>query len=124
VFQQNVKSVSADDFAPFLWAFIDADACSTGVPEELVYDTNLYIMFTTSPKRDRWKPSDELYEMCSDHYEHLIFRRNTPSVSLLVSSLLPLFTIWFPTVSNSPALRMNSTAQFRRGELQRLGSHS
>ena len=32
------------------------DARSTGVPEELVYDTNLYIVFTSSPKRDRWKP--------------------------------------------------------------------
>jgi hypothetical protein len=52
VFQQDVNSVSADDFAPFLWAFIDGDACSTGVPEKLLYDTNLYIMFTTSPERD------------------------------------------------------------------------
>ena len=55
VFQQNVMSVSADDFAPFLCAFIDADARSTSVPEKLVYDTNLYIMYTTSPERDRWK---------------------------------------------------------------------
>jgi hypothetical protein len=52
VFQQDVNSVSADDFAPFLWVFIDGDACSTGVPEKLLYDTNLYIMFTTSPERD------------------------------------------------------------------------
>jgi hypothetical protein len=31
--------------------------------------------------------SGELYGLCGDHYEHLVSRRNTPSVSLLVSSL-------------------------------------
>jgi hypothetical protein len=55
VFQQDVERVSAGDFAPFLWAFIDADARPTGVLERLVGNTNLYIMFTTSPKRQRWK---------------------------------------------------------------------
>jgi hypothetical protein len=55
VFHQDVESVSADDFALFLWAFVDADARATGIPESLVQNTNLYIMFTTSPKRDRWK---------------------------------------------------------------------
>jgi hypothetical protein len=54
-FQQDVESVSVDDFALFLWAFIDADALSTGIPEKLVHHTNLYIMFTSSQKRDRWK---------------------------------------------------------------------
>jgi hypothetical protein len=55
VFQQKVESVSARLFVPFLWAFIDADGRSTGVPENLVHDTNLYIIFTTCPKRGRWK---------------------------------------------------------------------
>src|SRR6266566_2641540 len=31
--------------------------------------------------------SGEVYGLCGDHYEHLVSRRNTPSVSLLVSSL-------------------------------------
>jgi hypothetical protein len=31
--------------------------------------------------------SEENYKLCGDYYEHLVFRRNTPSVSLLVSSL-------------------------------------
>jgi hypothetical protein len=56
VFQQDVNSVSANDFAPFLWAIIDADGHLPGVHEKLLCDTNLYIIFTTSPKRDRWKP--------------------------------------------------------------------
>ena len=56
MFQQDVESVSAGDFAPFLWAFIDADARPTGVPEKLAdHTTNLYIMFTTSPEPQRWK---------------------------------------------------------------------
>lgn len=52
VFQQCVEDVSADDFAPFLWAFVDADACSLGVPENLLADTNIYIMFTDSEELD------------------------------------------------------------------------
>jgi hypothetical protein len=56
VFQQDVNSVSAFDFEPFLWAFLDADTRSA-IPEKLAgFRTNLYIIFTTSPKRDRWKP--------------------------------------------------------------------
>jgi hypothetical protein len=35
VFQQDVERVSAGDFAPFLWAFIDADTRTTGLPESL-----------------------------------------------------------------------------------------
>jgi hypothetical protein len=31
--------------------------------------------------------SGEVYGLCGDHYEHLVSRRNTPCVSLLVSSL-------------------------------------
>jgi hypothetical protein len=38
VFQQDVESVSASDFTLFLWAFIDADARSTGIPEKLIED--------------------------------------------------------------------------------------
>ncbi|KAF8489067.1 hypothetical protein F5888DRAFT_1872903 [Russula emetica] len=56
VFEQDVKTVSARDFSPFLWAFIDADERLTGVPERLAcHSANLYIMFTTSPERQRWK---------------------------------------------------------------------
>jgi hypothetical protein len=54
-FNKNVESVSARLLVPYLWAFIDADGRSTGVPENFVYDTILYIIFTASPKRDRWK---------------------------------------------------------------------
>jgi hypothetical protein len=56
VFKENAANVLGSDFAPFLWAFIDADARPSGVPESLVDHTNLYIMFTSYPKRDRWKP--------------------------------------------------------------------
>jgi hypothetical protein len=56
VFKQNVTNVLGSDFVPHLWAFIDADAHPSGVPESLVDGTNLYIMFTSSPKRARWKP--------------------------------------------------------------------
>ena len=31
--------------------------------------------------------SEEVYVLCGDHYGHLVFRRNTPSVCSLVSSL-------------------------------------
>jgi len=55
VFEQPVERVRPRVFAPYLWAFVDADARPTGIPEHLVYHTNLYIMFTTSPNRDRWK---------------------------------------------------------------------
>jgi hypothetical protein len=56
VYRQEVENVSADDFAPFLWAFIDADERPTGVPERLAgHYTNLYIIFTTSPERQRWR---------------------------------------------------------------------
>jgi len=48
----KMSSVSARDFAPFLWAFIDTDARPTGVPENFLSKTNLCIMFITSPKRD------------------------------------------------------------------------
>lgn len=54
VFRQSVKNVSAEEFAPFLWAFVDAGECRTGVPEKLIDSTNLYIMFTTSPTPERW----------------------------------------------------------------------
>ena len=30
---------------------------------------------------------EEVYVLCGDHYEHLVSRRNAPSVSLLLSSL-------------------------------------
>jgi hypothetical protein len=63
VFRKKVHDVDAGDFVPFLWAFIHADARSV-VPEELAgFHTNLYIMFTTSPKRDRWKPLTK-YTQC------------------------------------------------------------
>ena len=55
MYRQHVERVSADDFAPFLWAFIDADERPTGVPEQLAgHTTNLYIIFTTSPHRQSW----------------------------------------------------------------------
>ncbi|KAF8506812.1 hypothetical protein F5888DRAFT_1798045 [Russula emetica] len=54
VFERLVDHVSGGDFVPFLWAFVDADGRS-GVPDNLAHETNLYIIFTTSPKRDRWK---------------------------------------------------------------------
>ena len=43
-------------------------------------------MFTTSEARSM-EGSDKVYGLCGDHYEHLVSRRNTPNVSLLVSSL-------------------------------------
>jgi len=58
VYQQHVESKSffPSDFEPLLWAFVDADPHPTGVPEKLAgVDANLYIMFTTSPERERWK---------------------------------------------------------------------
>jgi hypothetical protein len=56
VFKRRVGDVSADNFAPFLWAFIDTDGSPSGVPETLGgHDTNLYIIFITYPKRQRWK---------------------------------------------------------------------
>jgi len=55
VFKLPVESVYGGEFAPFLWAFIEADEDS-GVPKSLVCNgTNLYIIFPTSPKRPRWK---------------------------------------------------------------------
>jgi len=81
VFQQDVKNISAWDFAPFLRTFIDADECPTGIPERLAGNTNLYIMFTTSPGRQRWKPltkgSTCAEIVMSPH------RRNTLCVSFL-----------------------------------------
>jgi len=57
VYQQHVaEKFSANDFVPLLWTFVDADACPAGVPEKLAgSDANLFIMFTTAPKRERWK---------------------------------------------------------------------
>jgi hypothetical protein len=56
VFKRRVGDVSADNFAPFLWAFIDTDGSPSGVPETLGgHDTNLYIIFITYPKRQGWK---------------------------------------------------------------------
>ena len=89
MFQQDVKRVSAFDFEALLWAFIDADthlSDITGAPENLVGHTNLYLMFTTS-EATAMEHSERLYKLCGDHYEPLVSRRNTPSVSLLVSSL-------------------------------------
>ena len=44
-------------FAPFMWAFVDADDSPTQFPEEIsVSYTQLFTIFTTSPKRERWKP--------------------------------------------------------------------
>ncbi|KAF8506809.1 hypothetical protein F5888DRAFT_37159 [Russula emetica] len=54
VFERLVDHVSGGDFVPFLWAFVDADG-RPGIPDELVHETNLYIIFTTSPNRERWK---------------------------------------------------------------------
>ena len=88
VFQKDVESVSAGNFAPFLWAFIDADPRPTGVPEKLAcHTTTLFIYVHHLSRATAMEISDEIYELCQDHYEHLVFRRNTPSVSLLVSSL-------------------------------------
>jgi hypothetical protein len=56
VFQRNLENISARKFAPYLWAFIDADGNPSGVPEKLGgFNTNLYVIFPTSPKRERWK---------------------------------------------------------------------
>jgi hypothetical protein len=55
VYERAVESVSANDFAPFLWAFVDGDARSTGIHEKLVDHTTLYIMYITSPERGQWK---------------------------------------------------------------------
>jgi hypothetical protein len=56
VFQQDVERVFSGDFAPFLWAFIDADA-RPAIPEKLAgLNTNLFIMFTSPPRRGLWKP--------------------------------------------------------------------
>ena len=55
VYEKKLEDVDASRFAPFLWAFIDADSHSAGIPAVLIDDTNLYIMFTTSPESMRWK---------------------------------------------------------------------
>jgi len=63
------------------------------VDAQLVFPNNLVVFTQTSllcspPSETRaMKDSDEVYGLCGDHYEHLVSRRNTPSVSLLVSSL-------------------------------------
>jgi hypothetical protein len=58
--------VRGSDFMPFLWAFIDADECTFGIPETLGgHSTNLYVIFTTSPKRQQWK----CLEKCTDTME-------------------------------------------------------
>jgi len=56
VYKEDVEKVDGSVFAPFLWAFIDADQGSdlTGAPIKLAYETNLFIVFTSSPNRDRW----------------------------------------------------------------------
>ena len=44
-------------FSPFMWAFVDADDSPTHFPDEIsVSYTQLFTIFTTSPKRERWKP--------------------------------------------------------------------
>jgi hypothetical protein len=57
---KNVESVDASRFSPFLWAFIDADGHLDGVPAKLLDRTNLFIIFTTSPKSLRWKSLSKL----------------------------------------------------------------
>jgi len=55
VFTLPAESVRGQKFAPFLWAFVEADE-DAGVPKSLVcHGTNLYIIFPASPKRLRWK---------------------------------------------------------------------
>jgi hypothetical protein len=57
VFRRPAESVSGAHFEKFLWAFIEGDEHDAGVPEGfLCNDTNLYIIFPTSPKALRWKP--------------------------------------------------------------------
>lgn len=42
-------------FRPYLWTFVDADNLS-GVPSVLpVLETKVFTIFSTSPKRSRWK---------------------------------------------------------------------
>ena len=56
VFKQHINTVECRHFAPYLWAFVDADD-ETSVPSKLAgLLTNLYVMFTTPPREDRWKP--------------------------------------------------------------------
>jgi hypothetical protein len=56
VYQKPVVDVRGRHFMPFLWAFVDSDEHTSGVPETLGgHSTNLYIIFTTFPKRQQWK---------------------------------------------------------------------
>jgi len=56
VFHHTIENIRVGDLKPFLWAFVDADERSTGIPDRLIHsDAKLYIVFTTSPKRELWK---------------------------------------------------------------------
>ncbi len=66
MFKLRVEDVNTDAFAPFLWAFIDADERKFGVPERLAgHDTKLYIIFVTYPERQRWS----CLESCTSNVE-------------------------------------------------------
>ena len=44
-------------FAPFMWAFVDADDSPTHFPDEITAgQTQIFTIFTTSPRRERWEP--------------------------------------------------------------------
>jgi len=57
VFQHTLENFPIGEFKPFLWAFVDVDARSACIPEQFAdLEAHLYVMFTTSPERQRWKP--------------------------------------------------------------------
>jgi hypothetical protein len=74
-YQQDVKNVTACDFVPFLWAFVDADGSPTGIPGRL---TNPYIMFTTCPKQQTMETCDKGFNMCPLLRQSMAYQENSP----------------------------------------------
>ena len=54
MYTQGLASVVLELFVQTLWTFVDADGSPLGVPERLL-GPNVFIMFTTTPKEERWK---------------------------------------------------------------------
>jgi hypothetical protein len=63
VFVKNLQDVDVSSFAPFLWAFVDADNSPSGVPPLFADSASkLFTIFVSFPRKGRWMPLENTTE--------------------------------------------------------------
>jgi len=82
-----------NEFKIFVWTLVDSDQAKDGVPPQLVENrTRLFVLYASSPNRDRWKRLHKNVERHRNH-EPMDLERDSSSVRLLHLTIFILLTI-------------------------------